>query len=54
MLLYGFLLLALSLIIVKIADVTLGKKAGWHPDIVEVNPEIEREDSFICAEMKKR
>ena len=54
MLLYGFLLLALSLIIVKIADVTLGKKAGWHPDIVEVNPEIEQEDSFICAEMKKR
>ena len=54
MLLYGFLLLALSLIIVKIADVTLGKKTGWHPDIVEVNPEIEQEDSFICAEMKKR
>ena len=54
MLLYGFLLLALSLIIVKIADVTLGKKAGWQTDIVEVNPEIEQEDSFICAEMKKR
>ena len=54
MLLYGFSMLALSLIIVKIADVTLGKKAGWHPEIVEVNPEIEQEDSFICADMKKR
>ena len=54
MLLWGLLLLAVSLIIVKLADVALGKKAGWHPEIVEVNPRVEREDSFICAEMKRR
>lgn len=54
MLLCGLLMLILSLAIVKIADITLGKKAGWRPVIVEVNPQVEQEDSFICAEIKKR
>lgn len=54
MLLYGFTLMALSLVIVKVADITLGKRAGWHPVIIEINPEVEQEDSFICADMKKR
>ena len=54
MLLLGLGLMALSFAFVKILDGKVGQKAGWHPEIVAVNPEIEEQDSFLCAEMRKR
>lgn len=54
MLASGFGLMAVSFVFVKLADSKIGQKAGWHPEIVAVNPEDEQEDGFICAEMSRR
>lgn len=54
MLLSGILLMLISFALIKAVDITLGKKEGWHPQVVEVNPEVEQEDSFICTQMSQR
>lgn len=54
MLLLGLGLMALSFAVVKLADKKIGQKAGWSPEIIEVNPSVEQQDAFVCSEMGKR
>ncbi|NLC32322.1 MAG: SoxR reducing system RseC family protein [Clostridiales bacterium] len=45
--------LLISVAGLKLADNLLGTKAAWQPKIIAVNPEIEQDDGFLCAELKR-